>query len=132
MVKVFRIISKDGTAEHWATNDLEMDELGRLKLAEASWKIEEYHRGLKQVMNVEGCQCRKAQAQAQRSHMGLSLRALLVFERYCLRAGYHLVATKAKIFQEAVRAFRKNPWIGRQTGNCVCPNKIASEFFKIK
>ena len=52
MVKVFRIISKDGTAEHWATNDLEMDELGRLKLAEASWKIEEYHRGLKQVTNV--------------------------------------------------------------------------------
>jgi putative transposase len=110
MVKVFRIISKDGTAEHWATNDLEMDELGRLKLAEASWKIEEYHRGLKQVTNVEGCQCRKAQA--QRSHIGLALRAFLVFERFCFRTGYNWVATKAKIFQEAVRAFRTNPWIG--------------------
>jgi putative transposase len=54
--KVFRIISKHGTAEHWATNELEMDELGRLKLAEASWKIEECYRGLKQVTNVEGCQ----------------------------------------------------------------------------
>ena len=31
-----------------------MDELGRLKLAEASWKVEEYHRGLNQVTNVEG------------------------------------------------------------------------------
>ena len=113
MVKVFRIISKDGTAEHWATNDLEMDELGRLKLAEASWKIEEYHRGLKQVTNVEGCQCRKAQA--QRSHIGLALRAFLVFERYCFRTGYNWGATKAKIFQGAVRAFRTNPWIGRQT-----------------
>ena len=90
-----------------------MDELGRLKLAEASWKIEEYHRGLKQVTNVEGCQCRKAQA--QRSHIGLALRAFLVFERYCFRTGYHWVATKAKIFQEAVRAFRTNPWIGRRT-----------------
>jgi len=59
MVKVFRIISNDGMAEHWATNDLEMDKLGRLKLAEASWKIEEYHRDLKQGTNVEGCQCRK-------------------------------------------------------------------------
>jgi hypothetical protein len=37
-----------------------VDELGRLKLAEASWKIEEYHRGLKQVTNMEGCQYRKA------------------------------------------------------------------------
>jgi len=52
VVKMFRIISKDKTAEHWATNDLEMDELGRFKLAETSWKIEEYRRGLKQVTNV--------------------------------------------------------------------------------
>ena len=55
MLKVFRIISKDGTAEHWATNYLEMNELARLKLSEASWKIEEYHLGLKQVTNVEWC-----------------------------------------------------------------------------
>jgi len=113
MVKVFLIISKDGTVENWATNDLEMEELGRLKLAEASWRIEEYHRGLKQVKNVEGCQCRKAQA--QRSHMGLALRAFLVFERYCFRTGNNWGATKAKIFQEAIRAFSTNPWIGRQT-----------------
>ena len=113
MVKLFRIISKAGTAEHWAINDLEMDELGRLTLAETSWKIEEYYRGLKQVTNVEGCQRRKAQA--QRSRIGLAHRALLVFERYCFRTGYNWVATKAKIFQEAVRAFRENPWIGRLT-----------------
>ncbi len=108
MVKVFRIISKDGTAEHWATNDLEMDELKRVELAEASWKIEEYHRGIKQVTNVEGCQCRKANA--QRAHIGLALRAFLVFEKYCFHTGYNWVSTKARIFQEAVRAFRTNPW----------------------
>jgi len=113
MVKVFRVISKGGTAEHWATNDLEMDELGRLRLAEASWKIEEYHRGLKQVTNVEGCQCRKGQA--QHSHIGLTLRAFLVFERFCFRTGYNWGATKARIIQEAVRAFRTNLSIGRQT-----------------
>jgi putative transposase len=115
MVKVLRIISKHGTAEHWANNDLDMDELGRLKLAEASWKIEEYHRGLKQVTDVEGCQCRKAQA--KRSHIGLALRAFLIFERYCFRTGYNWVGIKAKIFQDAVRAFRANPWIGRYPAN---------------
>jgi len=52
MVKGFQIISKDGTAEYWATNDLEMNDLGRFRLAEASWKIEEFHSGLKQVTNV--------------------------------------------------------------------------------
>ena len=45
MVKVFRIISKESTAEPWATNNQEMDGMGRLKLAEASWKNEEYNRG---------------------------------------------------------------------------------------
>ena len=83
MVKVCLIISKDDTAEHWTNNDLGMDELGRLKLAEASWKIQEYHRSLKQITNVEGSQCRKARAQC--SHMGLALRAFLVFERYRFR-----------------------------------------------
>ena len=108
MVKVFRIISKDGTAEYWTTNNLEMDELTRLKLAEASWKIEEYHRGLKQVTNVERCQCRTGKA--IRVHIGLALRAFLVFEKYCFNTGYNWVATKFKIVQEAVRAFRANPW----------------------
>lgn len=42
MVKVLRIISKDGIAEHWAINDLGMNDPGRLKLGKASWKIEEH------------------------------------------------------------------------------------------
>lgn len=47
------------------------------------------------------------------THIGLALRAFMVFERYCLRTSYKRVATKAKIFQEAVRALRANPWIVR-------------------
>ena len=101
------MISKEGTAKHWATNDLEMDKLARLKLAEASWKIEEYYWGLKHFTNVEVSQCSKAQA--LRSYIELAIRAFLVFERYCFRSGYNWVATKAKIFQEAVQAFRTNP-----------------------
>ena len=55
LVKVFRIVAKDGTTAHWAMSNLEMDDLDRLRLADASWRIEEYHRGLKQVTNVERC-----------------------------------------------------------------------------
>lgn len=36
IVKAVRNISIDGTAENWATNGLEMDDMGRLRLAEAS------------------------------------------------------------------------------------------------
>ena len=106
-VKVFRIAAQDGTAEHWATDDLAMDDLERLRLAEATWRIEEYHRGLKQVTNVERCQCRVGRA--QRGHIGLALRAFVVVERWCFRTGVNWLTAKWQITREAVRAYRANP-----------------------
>ena len=55
-IRVFKVVSRDGDIEYWATNDLAMDELGRLELAERCWAVEEYHRALKQCCNVERCQ----------------------------------------------------------------------------
>jgi hypothetical protein len=107
LIKVFRIEAKDGTADHWATSNLRMDELGRLRLAEASWRIEEYHRGLKQVTNVDRCQCRKAVA--QRGHVGLALRAFVVVERWCFRTGVNWLSAKWQIVREAVRSYRSCP-----------------------
>ena len=106
-IKVFRIESKDGTTDHWATSNLVMDELERLRLADACWKIEEYHRGLKQVTNVEGCQCRKANA--QRVHIGLALRAFLVVEKWCFYKGINWLSAKWDILRDAIRAYRVNP-----------------------
>lgn len=106
-IKVFRIEAKDGTTEHWATSHLQMDELERLRLADASWRIEEYHRGLKQVTNVERCQCRKAVA--QRGHIGLALRAFVVVERWCFRTGVNWLRAKWQIVRDAVRTYRACP-----------------------
>jgi len=106
-IKVFRIVAKDGTTEHWATSNLRMDELERLRLADASWRIEEYHRGLKQVTNVERCQCRKAVA--QRGHIGLALRAFLVVERWCFRTGVNWLSAKWQIVRDAIRTYRTCP-----------------------
>jgi hypothetical protein len=107
LIRVFRIVATDGTTEHWATSDLGMDELGRVRLADASWRIEEYHRGLKQVTNVQRCQCRKAAA--QRGHIGLALRAFVVIERWCFRTGVNWLSAKWQIAQDAVRAYRNCP-----------------------
>ena len=70
-VKVFQIVSKDGDKEYWATDVTYMDELQRKELAHQSWKIEEYHRGIKQFCGVERCQARKSQS--QRAHIQLSI-----------------------------------------------------------
>lgn len=74
-IKVFRIVTKDGDAEHWATNDLAMDELRRLYLAELSCAVEDDHRILKQTSNIERCQMRSSRS--QKNHIGLAIRALV-------------------------------------------------------
>ena len=60
LVKVFGIAAPDGDTTYWATSDLAMTELTRLQVAECSWTIESYHRGIKQCAGVERCQSRSA------------------------------------------------------------------------
>lgn len=107
LIKVFRIVAKDGDTEYWATSDLEMDELQRLALADHSWRIEEFHRGLKQVTNIERCQARAAVA--QRNHVGLALRAFLRIESWSYRTGICWLQAKWDVAREAVRAYLANP-----------------------
>ena len=107
LVKVFLIVTKDGDKEYWVTNNLEMTELERLEWSEASWKIEEYHRGLKQFTNVERCHARAERA--QRNHIGLSLRAFLRLEQYCFNTGHSWFTAEADIARDAVRAYLEKP-----------------------
>jgi transposase-like protein len=58
MIKVFKIVATDGDIEYWATNDLQMGELTRVKYAGEAWTIEQFHRGIKQFSGIERCQAR--------------------------------------------------------------------------
>lgn len=60
--RVFRLVSRDGDTEYWATNDVQMTDLTRVKWASYAWAIENYHRGIKQFTGVERCQARAARA----------------------------------------------------------------------
>jgi putative transposase len=73
-VRVFRIVSKNedtntGSQIYWIRMNQRDD------LANKSWKIEEYRRGIKQLCGMEKCQARKKES--QREHVMLSLRAFL-------------------------------------------------------
>jgi putative transposase len=106
-IRVFKIVSRDGDIEYWATNDLRMDELGRLAGAERCWAIENYHRGLKQCCGVERAQVRAPRA--QRNHIGLAIRAFLRLEHHFFTTGVSWYEAKARIVREAVRAYIANP-----------------------
>ena len=62
LIRIFRIVFRDGDTEHWATDDLAMDELTRLAFVKRTWAIENDHRGLKPRCGVERCQTRSGRA----------------------------------------------------------------------
>jgi len=110
LIRVFRIVSRDGDTEHRATDDLAMDGLTRLGLAERTWAIENYHRGLKQCCGVERCQARAGRA--QRNHIGMAIRAFLRLERHFYATGVSWYEAKARIVRGAVRAYIAHPLYG--------------------
>ena len=106
-IKVFKIAAPDGSMEYWATDDLQMTLWQLAEQAEKCWRIEEYHRGIKQFCGIERAQHRSATA--QRNHIGLALRAFLRLESHRLRTGVSWFEAKTAIVREAVRAYLANP-----------------------
>ena len=107
LIRVFKIVAKDGSVEYWATNKLEMAEMERLKYAEMSQMIEQYHRGIKQFCGVERCQARRGRV--QRNHIWLALRAFLRLEHHSYYKGISWFEAKVSITREAVRAYLAKP-----------------------
>lgn len=106
-IRVFKVVSRDGDIEYWATNDLAMDELTRLAYSEQCWGIENYHRGLKQCCGVERAQVRAGRA--QRNHIGMSIRAFLRLEYHAYTTGVSWYEAKARLIRDAVRNYIANP-----------------------
>jgi putative transposase len=106
-IKVFRLVPTEGDTQYWATDVLDMDETTRKDLSNKSWKIEEYHRGIKQFCGVEKCQARKKES--QRAHVMLSLRAFLRLEVQRIRKGVSWFESKMKIHRVAARVYLSKP-----------------------
>ena len=107
MVKVFRVFSRDGEAEHWATSDLDMDTEERELLSLRGWGVEEYHRGIKQCCGVEKAQVRGAVAQL--NHISCSIRAFIRLEVHRLKTGVSWYKAKLSIIRDAIRTYLTNP-----------------------
>jgi putative transposase len=101
------IVRPDGDREYWATSDLALGALGRLKYAEMAWGIEVYHRGLKQRCGVE--RARVHAARAQRNHITCALRAFLRLEVLRLTTGGSWWESKAAVIRTAIRSYLAAP-----------------------
>lgn len=106
-VKIFRIFATDGTAEYWATSRREMTAAEREVQALAAWRIEMYHRALKQQCLIERSQCRRLRPVL--NHIGLCIRAFVRLESHCYREKLSWYEAKISIIRDAVRAYLLNP-----------------------
>jgi hypothetical protein len=75
-VKLFRVTISTDRTEYVATNDLTQNSTDVVqKVCGIRWKIEEFHREIKQLTGVESCQCRKARI--QRNHINCAMKSLV-------------------------------------------------------
>ena len=68
-VKLFRVAITNNRTEWIVTNDLDQASTDDTRaICAIRWKIEQYHREVKQTLGIEKCQCRSEKA--QRNHIG--------------------------------------------------------------
>ena len=108
-VKVFKFNASNGEIEYWATNDLSLTSSDIRETGAKRWRIEEYHRGLKQLTGIERCQSRMARS--QRTHIFCSIIAFLSLEKLRLEQAITWYQAKKQIIQEAITAYVKAPTI---------------------
>ena len=112
-VRLFRTVAPNGGGEYWITNQTEMTEPERHDWELHSFKIENYHRGLKQCCAVERCQCRSKVK--QHGHILLSLRAFVRLEANRLATGLSWYEAKRDIVREAIRHYLAMPTVKIRT-----------------
>ncbi len=106
-IKIFRFRATDGTSEYWATSLEQMTETERETQAKSAWRIEMYHRALKQQCLIERAQCRRLRPVL--NHIGLCIRAFVRLESHCYREKISWIQSKTSIIRDAVRAYLSNP-----------------------
>lgn len=110
-IKVFRYQNPDGEYEYWATNKIEMIYEEWIEMKGKGWKIEEYHRGLKQCCLVERCQARNKEVQM--GHIFLSIQAFITFEICRIQSGISWYESKQSLVIDAITRFIVNPVLVR-------------------
>ena len=118
-IKVFRVRATDGTSEYWAASLEGMSEAERKTAAHSAWRIEMYHRGLKQQCLIERAQCRRLRPVL--NHIGLCIRAFVRIESHSYQKKMSWIEAKTRIIRDAARSLFDESALFA-SANCVSPN----------
>lgn len=109
MVRLFKLVATNGKVEYVVTNNINSSHPDVRDAYAGRWKIEEFHRGLKQTTGVEMCQSRTQRS--QRTHIFCSILTFLAFERKRLEETISWYEAKRTIISDSIFSYLKSPFI---------------------
>jgi hypothetical protein len=108
-VKLFCVPVSTNRTDYVITNDMTQSSMdGVRKACAIRWKIEEFHRELKQVTGIEKCQARKGRS--QRNHINLCIQAWMVLKTASIAAGVTIYEQKNKPLRDYVAERWRHPY----------------------
>lgn len=108
--QLFRVTVLPGKTEYVVTNDVsQTDGKGVRDICKIRWKIEEFHREIKQLTGIERCQCRKGVI--QRNHIGCAMLVWSRLKNLAYQTGCNVYALWKSQFDEMVTLLFQAPSI---------------------
>lgn len=109
-VKLFWVTVSPNRTEYVVTNDLTQDYTPEVQaICSIRWKIEEFHRELKQLTGIEACQCRKSRI--QRNHIASAMLVWNHLKRLAFQVGKTIYQLKFGLLSDYLRSQLINPSI---------------------
>ena len=102
-------VTKKGKVEYLASNNLTLSRSDIRDAAAKRWRVEEYHRGLKQTVGLAKCQSRRSRS--QRTHIFCSILSFLALEKKRIEEGITWYEAKRKIMSDSLFFYLKSPFI---------------------
>ncbi len=107
-MKLFRVTVSTDRTDYVATNDLSQSSTDVVqKVCKIRWKIEEFHREIKQLTGIESCQCRKARL--QRNHIACAMLVWLRLKNLAYQTGQTIYKIKHNLLSNYLIQQLKRP-----------------------
>lgn len=110
-LQLFRVTVSTNRTDHIATNDVACSSsLDARKACAKRWKIEQFHRELKQTTGVEKCQCRKARI--QKNHIACAMLVWVRLKQIAYETGQTIYQIKHGLLDNYLIEQLRNPRVG--------------------
>jgi hypothetical protein len=107
-VKLFRVTISTDRTDYVATNDLSQSLTDVVqKVCKIRWKVEEFHREVKQLTGIESCQCRKGRL--QRNHIACAILVWLRLKHLAYQTGQTVYQIKHNLLSNYLIQQLKRP-----------------------